>query len=95
MTFEASDLTASIAKSVEPDRSIAASQRVAGMTQDQIAAKAAMQANMRKVETADKLEKSRLKREDKERDKRNAQHHHQQQHQPPSDGKDHLIDTVA
>lgn len=93
MTFEPSDIVASVAKTVEPDRTMAASQRTVGMTQDQLAAQAAMQANMRKVDGSDKTEKSRLKREDKERDKRNAHHHHQ--HQPPSDGKEHLIDTVA
>lgn len=93
MTFEASDITASVIKSVDPDRSLAASQRVAGMTQDQLAAEAAMKANMRKVDGSDGLEKSRLKREDKERDRKNRQHHHH--HQPPSDGQEHLIDTVA
>lgn len=93
MTFEASDIVASVVKAVEGDRSVAASQRVAGMTQDQLAAQAAMQANMRKVETSDKAEKSRFKREDKGRDRKNAHHH--EQHQPHSDGQEHLIDTVA
>lgn len=93
MTFEASDLAASVIKSVDPDRSLAASQRVAGMTQDQLAAQAAAQANMRKVEGSDKLEKPRFKREDKERDRKNRQQH--QEHHPPSDGQEHLIDTVA
>ena len=93
MTFEASDIVASVVKAVEADRSIAASQRVTDMTQDQLAAQAAAQANNRKVDESDKAGKTRFKRDDKERDKRNAHHHHQ--HQPPSDGKEHLIDTVA
>jgi|GEM_PF-6288266 len=93
MTYEASDIAASVVKAVEPDRSLAASQRVADLTQDQLAAQAAMQANMRKVETSDKVEKSRFKREDKGRDRKNA--HHNEQHQPPSDGQEHLIDTTA
>lgn len=92
-SFDASDIASSVVKAVDPDRSIAASHRVAGLTQDQLAAQAAMQANMRKVEGSDKLGKTRFKREDQERDKKNRQHHHQ--HQPPSDGQEHLIDTVA
>lgn len=93
MTFEASDITASVVKAVNPDRSIVGSQRVADLTQDQLAAQAAMLANKRKVDTSDKVEKSRFKREDKGGGRRNA--HHQQRHQPPSDGQEHLIDTVA
>jgi len=93
MNFETSDIVASVVKSVDADRSIAASQRVAGMTQDQLAAQAAMQANMRKVDGSDKVEKSRFKREDKGRDGKNRQHH--EHRQPPSDGQEHLIDTVA
>ncbi len=93
MTFEASDLASSVVKSVDPERSVAASQRVADLTQEQLAARAAMQASMRKVDNSDKVEKSRFKREDKGRERKNAHHH--QQHQPPSDGQEHLIDTVA
>lgn len=93
MTFEASDLASSVVRSVDPDRSVAASQRAAGLTQDQMAARAAMQANMRKVDNSDKVEKSRFKREEKGRDRKSGQHH--QHHEPPSDGQEHLIDTVA
>jgi len=94
MTYDTSNVVASVAKTLEPDRSQSASHRVAGMTQDQLAAQALVEAERRKVETTDKTDKSKFKHEDGDDGK--GRHHHQGHQRPPTpDGQDHLIDTVA
>ncbi len=93
MTYDSSDVVASVVKAVEPDRTMA-SHRVAGTTQDQLAAQGLTQADKRKVETADQTDKSRFKHEESEDGKRQKRHHARQR-RPSPDGQEHLIDTVA
>ena len=93
MSFYASNVVASVVKAVNPDNSLAASQRVAGAAQDQLAAQGVSEADRRKVETSDKLEKLRLKRNE-EQGERKRQHPRHAPQLPPDD-QEHLIDTVA
>ena len=94
MTYDSTDVVASVVKAVEPDRSIASSHRAAGMAQDQFAEQGLTEAGKRKVERSDKTDKSRFKHEEGEEGRREKRQHAQQR-QPTPDGQEHLIDTVA
>lgn len=95
MAFEATNIVASVLKSVQPDRSLEASQRVAGIAQDQLAEQGEIQAEMRKADGSDKSERSRLKRDEKEGGRKRRQQQQQHLRPLPPDDQEHLIDTVA
>lgn len=63
------------------------------IAQDQLAAQALAGLQRLRVETSDKVEKPRFKREEEQKERKKPAP--QQQRPTPSDGEEHLIDTVA
>jgi hypothetical protein len=98
------NIVTSIVRSVEPERTQSATQRVTGIVQDQLAAQAVVENTKKKVQSTEKSEKPKAQKDkDPEQGQAEQHEHHQSLSYSPEgqaktvgdDGEGHLLDVLA